>query len=555
MHILMAASEVSPFARAGILGEAIYGLSSSLAREGHKVSMVLPFYRQVKEQERPLTSTGIRLSIPLGLKTLEAKIYHTVLQPDLDCYFIAQDSLYDRDGLYGSCYGDFQDNAERFIFFSRAIMEMVEALDVDFDVCHCHDWQTGLVPVYSRTLYRDRPGWRHLPVVYSVHNVGFQGIFNSYDFTLTGLDWGLFSPQALEFHSKINFMKGGLVFADVLSTVSARYREEILTPEYGFGLEGVFNERAAELFGIPEGVDYSRWNTRNNPFLAASYDRANLKGKQACKSRLMAHFGLDLPLERPLIGMCSLLVERKGIDLVESLLDDLLRQDVGFVLKGHGEERHQHLLQEIQNRHADRMGLFLGWSDKLIHQIIAGSDIFLMPSRYEPGGLLQLYCLRYGTVPVVRAIGGLDETIRDYNPETGEGNGFKFSDYTPEEFLRAVQRAITLFHHESSWRALILNNMALDFSWERFIPQYLELYRRVLEKRPRELTAFDDKSSWHTLIPENTALDFSRDSIMSQYQEIYRRDLEERERQEKRRNKKKGRKKLRASDDDTRGTL
>jgi starch synthase len=221
--------------------------------------------------------------------------------------------------------------------------------------------------------------------------------------------------------------------------------------------------------------------------LAASYDRANLQGKQACKSRLMAYFGLDLPLERPLIGMSSLLLERKGIDLVEAILDDLLRLDVGFVLKGRGNERHEHRLQEIQKRHADRMGLFLGNSDELIHQIIAGSDIFLMPSHYEPGGLRQLYCLRYGTVPVVRAIGGLDETIREYKPETGEGNGFKFSDYTPEAFMSAVNRALTLFHDKPSWKNLILANMTLDFSWERFLPQYLELYRLALERRrPQE---------------------------------------------------------------------
>jgi starch synthase len=483
MFILMPTPESSPFAQAGNLGEAIYGLSSSLAQGGHRVSVVLPLYRQVKEQERPLTSTGIRLSIPLCMKTLEAEVYHAALQPNLDFYFIAQDSLYDRDGLYGTRYGDFQDNAERFIFFSRAVVEMVEALEMDFDVCHCHEWQTGLVPVYGRTLYRDRPRWRHLPVVYSVHNVGFQGIFSGYDFSLTGLDWGLLSPKALEFHDKINFMKGGLVFADLLSTVSASYREEILTPEYGYGLEGVFNERAAELLGIPEGVDYSRWKTLNNPFLTASYDQSNLKGKQACKAHLAARFGLDLPRERPLIGMTTLFLERKGIDLVENILDDLLRLDVGFVLKGFGDERHQHLLQDIQNRHPDRMGLFLGYSAELVHQIIAGSDIYLMPSRYEPGGLNQLHCLRYGTVPVVRAIWGLDETIQEYDPRTGQGNGFKFSGYTPKEFLDAVCRAIALFHDKSSWEALIRNNMLLDFSWERVIPQYLEFYRRALEKR------------------------------------------------------------------------
>jgi len=489
MNILIATPEVSPFARAGNLGEVIYGLGSSLARGGQRVSVVLPLYRQVKEQEHDLTSTGIRLSIPLSLKTLEAEVYHAALKPDLDFYFIAQDSLYDRDCLYGTCYGDFQDNAERFIFFSRAVVEMVEALEMDFDVCHCHDWQTGLVPVYSRTLYRDRQRWQRLPVVYSVHNAGFQGIFPAYDFSLTGLDWGLLSPKALEFYGKINFMKGGIVFADLLSTVSTRYREEILTPEYGFGLEGVFNERSAELFGLSEGVDYSRWNTLNNPVLAAPYDENNLKGKQTCKARLVSHFGLDLPMERPLIGMSTRLLERKGIDLVENILDDLMRLDVGFVLQGLGDERHQHLLQEIKNRHPDRMGLFLGYSNELAHQIIAGSDLFLMPSRYEPGGLNQLHCLRYGTVLVVRAVGGLDETIREYNPETGKGHGFKFSGYTPEEFLSAVRRAITLFHDKSSWEVLIRNNMALDFSWESVIPQYLEFYQQAREKRGRLLSS------------------------------------------------------------------
>jgi len=358
------------------------------------------------------------------MKNLEAEVYYTALGADFDFYFIAQDSLYNRDGLYGTCYGDFQDNAERFIFFSRAVVEMVEALELEFDICHCHDWQTGLVPVYGRTLYRDRPRWQRLPVVYSVHNAAYQGIFTAYDFSLTGLDWGLLAPKALEFYGKINFMKGGLVFADLLTTVSARYREEILTPEYGFGLEGVFHERASDLFGIPEGVDYSRWHTLNNTFLTSGYDKNHLEGKLACKAYLVSRFSLDLPLDRPLIGMNTRLYERKGIDLVEAILEDLLHLDVGFVLQGSGEERHKHLLQEIQNRHPDRMGLALGYSEELAHQIIAGSDIFLMPSRYEPGGLDQLRCLRYGTVPVVRAVGGLDETIQEYNPETGDGNGF-----------------------------------------------------------------------------------------------------------------------------------
>jgi len=480
---LMATPEASPFAREGNLAEVIYGLSRALVRSGNRVAIVIPLYRQAHRSGWPGSFTGRTVSVSLSYKTLDAEIFHTTLEPGLDFYFIRQDSLFDREGLYGTCYGDFQDNAERFVFFSRAVVEMVETLELEFDVCHCHDWQTGLVPVYARTLYRDRPRWRHLAVVYSVHNAGFQGIFSGYDFSLTGLDWGLFSPKALEFYGKINFMKGGLVFADLLCTVSAKYREKILTPEYGFGLEGVFNERVGELFALSEGVDYSRWNTLNNPVLAAPYDESNLEGKQTCKAHLVARFGLDLPMDRPLIGMSPPLLKHEGIDLVGNVLDDLMHLDVGFVLQGLGDERHQHLLQEIQNRHPERMGLFLGYSEEMTHQIIAGSDIFCMPPMYETGGLDQLHCLRYGTVPLVRATGGLDETIQEYNPETGKGNGFKFSGYTPEEFMSAVRRAITLFHDKSSWEVLIRNNMALDFSWDSIIPQYLELYRRALEKR------------------------------------------------------------------------
>ena len=488
MNILLATPEASPFARAGNLAEVIYGLSRALVRSGNRVAIVIPLYRQVLRLGLPGSFTGRTISVFLSCKSHDAEIFHATLEPGLDFYFIRQDSLFDREGLYGTCYGDFQDNAERFVFFSRAVVEMVEVLELEFDVCHCHDWQTGLVPVYARTLYRDRRRWQRLPVVYSVHNAGYQGIFPAYDFPLTGLDWGLLSPKALEFYGQINFLKGGLGFADLLSTVSARYREEILTPEYGCGLEGVFQERASELFGIPEGVDYSRWNTLNNAFLAAPYDQNHLEGKQKCKALLMARFGLDLPKERPLIGMNTRLVERKGIDLVENILGELMRLDVGFVLQGSGEERHKHLLQEIQNRHPDRMGLVLGYAEGLTHQIISGSDIFLMPSRYEPGGLDQLRCLRYGAVPVVRAVGGLDETIQEYNPDTGEGNGFKFPDDTPEGFMSAVRRAITFFHDTSAWEALIRNNMGLDFSWENVIPQYLEFYQQAREKRERLLS-------------------------------------------------------------------
>ncbi len=482
MRILMVTPEANPFARSGGLAEVIASLAVALGRLGHDVKVVMPLYRQVREAGYPLNFTGLTLSIPLSWKALSAEIYQTELSP-LSYYFIGQDALFNRECLYGTEYGDFEDNAERFIFFSRAVVEMMKALELELDVCHCQEWQTGLVPVYLRTLYRDWPPFQRLPVLYTVHNVGYQGVFSSYDLPLTGLGWELFSPKALEFYGKINFMKGGLIFADLLSTVSTKYREEILTPEYGFGLEGVLQERAQELFGIVEGVDYQRWNPAVDPFIPAPYDHDDLAGKKACKEALLKFFNLDMPVDRPLLGMTTRLYERKGIDLVENILDDLMRLDVGFVLQGTGEERHHFLLQEISRRHPGRIGLFIGYKEELAHQIIAGADIFLMPSRYEPCGLDQLYCLRYGTIPVVRATGGLDETIQAYNPETGEGNGFKFSGYTPAEFLGAIQQALSLYGNREAWVRLMQSNMKLNFSWDKVAPQYEELYRLAQEKR------------------------------------------------------------------------
>ncbi len=487
MRILIATPEANPFARTGALAEVVSALACALTRLGHQVMVVMPLYRQVQEEGRTYVSTGQTLSIPLSFKNLEAEIFQTEIAPGLTFYFIGQDALFNREGLYGTAYGDFEDNAERFIFFSRAVVEMIEALQLDLDVCHCQEWQTGLVPVYLRTLFRERPRLYKLPVLYTVHNVGYQGLFSSYDFPLTGLGWELLSPKALEFYGKINLMKGGLVFADLINTVSNRYREEILSPEHGFGLEGVLRERARDLFGVVEGVDYQRWDPSRDNLLASTYNSNNLEGKQACKEALLKHFGLDLSPERPLIGMTTRLYERKGIDLVEGIMDDLMALKVGFVLQGTGEERHQYLLQELSLRYPQSIGLSIGFTEELAHQIIAGADIYLMPSRYEPCGLDQLYCLRYGTVPVVRATGGLDETVKQYDAATGAGNGFKFTDCTPEAFLKAVQEALALYQDQTAWQALMRQNMALDFSWDRVAPGYVALYERAREKRRQTL--------------------------------------------------------------------
>jgi len=488
MRILMVTPEANPFAHSGGLAEVIHALAQTLVRLGHEVDVVLPLYRQVQESGRVLTNTGHTLSIPLSWKTLPAQIFTAETEPHLNFYFIAQDALFNRDGLYGTSYGNFEDNAERFIFFSRAVVEMVEDLKMDPDVCHCHEWQTGLVPVYLRTLYAGRPRLQRLAMVYTVHNVGYQGLFSSYDLPLTGLGWELLSPKALEFYGHLNFMKGGLVFAGLINRVSSKYRGEIQTSVFGFGLEGLFKERARELYGFLEGVDYLRWDPGHDAFLAAPYDREHLEGKKACKIALEKRFGLNLKPDQPLVGMTTRFFERKGIDLVEQILDDLTALPVGFVIQGTGEERHQYLLREIANRHPEKMGLDIGYSAELTHQIIAGSDIFLMPSRFEPCGLDQLYCLRYGTIPVVRATGGLDETIQEYDPKSGKGSGFKFSGYTPAELMAAVRRALALYADTPTWETLMRQVMALDYSWINSAgPKYVELYRLAVEKRQRLL--------------------------------------------------------------------
>jgi starch synthase len=488
MRILIATPEANPFARTGGLAEVVSCLACALNRLGHQVAVVMPLYRQVREAGRTILPTGKTLSIPLSFKNLQAEIHQAEVAPGLTFYFIGQDTLFNREGLYGTAYGDFEDNAERFIFFSRAVAEMIEVLELDFDVCHCQEWQTGLVPVYLRVLFRDRPRLSKLPVVYTVHNVGYQGLFSSYDFPLTGLGWELLSPKALEFYGKINLMKGGLVFADLINTVSNRYREEILTPEFGFGLEGVFQERAPDLFGVVEGVDYQRWDPSRDTFLASPYDLKNLAGKKACKQALLKHFNLDPNLaQQPLFGVTTRLYERKGIDLIEGIMDELMALQVGFVLQGTGEERHQYRLQELNARYPGNISISIGFTEELAHQIIAGADIYLMPSRYEPCGLDQLYCLRYGTVPVVRATGGLDETIQQYNPAEGSGNGFKFADYTTQAFMNAVREALALYQDQTAWQALMRRNMAVDFSWDRVAPIYVDLYTRAQEKRRQAL--------------------------------------------------------------------
>jgi starch synthase len=412
-----------------------------------------------------------------------AQIYQGGPKDQVTVYLIGRDDLYDREGLYGSEFGDYQDNAERFTFFSRAVLECCLALNLQPDIIHCHDWQTGLIPVYLKTLYSQTPALRSAASLFTVHNLGYQGLFWHYDLHLTGLGWELFTPQALEFFGKLNLMKGGIVFADILNTVSPNYRKEILTPAYGFGLEGVLKTREDDLYAVLNGVDYAVWNPANDPYLASPYTSGTLENKRACKSRLQDLFHLKKKGEIPVIAFISRLLDRKGLDLVSRALPRLMELEVELILMGKGLEQYQNWAVEIVEKYPGLVGLEMGHNEPLAHQIQGGADMLLMPSRYEPCGLDQLYALKYGTIPIVRAVGGLDDTVEDYHPQTEQGTGFKFKEYEWEKLIQTVQRALAVYRDKSRWKRLIQRAMNQDFSWEKSAAQYEVLYQKAMQKK------------------------------------------------------------------------
>jgi len=489
MKILFASSEAVPFAKTGGLADVSGSLPRVLAEMGHEVFLILPKYRPIDEKRFPLTKTGISLKVPIALKVETAEVYSSESVPHFHSLFIRKDAYYDRDQLYGTPSGDFEDNAERFTFFSRAILEAALALDVSPDIIHCNDWQTGLAPVYHKTLYRNSSSLKQAASIFTIHNIGYQGLFWHYDMQLTNLGWELFTPQALEFYGKVNFLKAGIVFADAVTTVSRKYMEEIQTPEFGAGLDGVLRDRKEDLYGILNGVDYDEWSPGKDPFIKERYGPAGLKGKRVCKADLQREFGLVMREEVPLIGMISRLDEQKGFDLVAAIMEKLMELGPQCVLLGTGKEKYHLLLENLQKKYPQQLGVKIAFDNVLAHKIEAGADMFLMPSRYEPCGLNQIYSLKYGTVPIVRATGGLDDTIEDFNPLSAEGNGFKFRDYAANCLLEAIKRALQVYRDRPLWESLMVRGMSADFSWERSASEYLKVYQETIEKKKAKTAA------------------------------------------------------------------
>ncbi len=486
LRVLFLSPEAVPFAKSGGLADVAGSLPEALKRLGADVRLVLPYYRMVREgnfEIRPLLN---RLDIPFGNEKLPARIHECQLKSGVPVYLVDREDFYDRPNLYGNARGDYYDNLERFSYYAHAALTVAAEISFRPSVIHCHDWQTGLVPALRRGPYRDKGSFSNVRSVFTIHNLGYQGLFPAAKLPLTGLSAkDDYHPGGVEYWDKISLLKAGIVYSDAITTVSPRYAQEIQTAEYGMGMEGILSARRAVLHGILNGVDYSRWDPAKDPQISAPYTSKDVSGKIHCKKSLINEMGLDSSLaEKPLLGMISRLDAQKGLDLLVEILDDILSQEIGLVVLGSGDERIQEALQSAMQRYPGKVGLKIGFDEPLAHRIMAGVDIFLIPSRYEPCGLTQMYALKYGTVPVVRATGGLDDTIEQYSKATKEGNGFKFDAFEAAPFLEAIQQALHIFQDRSNWTNLMANGMKADFSWDRSAERYLELYRIVIADVP-----------------------------------------------------------------------
>ena len=488
MKILFVASECVPFSKTGGLADVVGALPKFLATRGYEVTVFLPRYRVTQPGKVVLPS----LTIPLGSTLHFPDVQDARTLDGVRYFFLDYPPYFDRDGLYTVAGADHADNAERFALFSKAALEFAKRIAVP-DLIHCHDWQSGLVPVLLKTLYAADPLLGRVPVLFTIHNPGYQGLFPAEVMEQVGLPRELFTMERLEFYGQVGFLKGGLIYADFVSTVSRKYAEEIQTEEYGHGLDGVIRQRAATVTGILNGVDYSEWNPETDKFLAAHYSPDNLDGKLTCKKDLLEEFKLPTTdLKKPVIGIVSRFATQKGFDLIAEIADALMKNDLKIVALGTGEPQFEELFRELAQRFPQKFAVRVAYDNPLAHKIEGGSDMFLMPSRYEPCGLNQIYSLKYGTVPVVRATGGLDDTIDPFDPRTGKGTGFKFVQYSGVALLKCLQDALRLYAGQPrAWQQLLKNGMTKDYSWNTSAGEYERLYEQVV----RHAGAAHDKLS------------------------------------------------------------
>lgn len=481
MHIAFAASECVPFSKTGGLADVVGALPQALAALGHQVSVYLPRYRQTRLTD---PQTVVRsITIPFDDRYRFCSVVSGSSKSNVHYYFVDYPPFFDRDALYGTSAGDYPDNAERFALFSRAVLEASKVIGVPH-IFHCHDWQSALVPILLRTQYQEDPAFRETGSVFTIHNMGYQGLFPPDTLPLLTLPWDLFAISKMEYFGNVNFLKGALVYSDFVTTVSKKYSQEIQTSEFGFGLEGMLRDRAATVTGILNGVDYQEWSPQTDKFIAAQFSPENLTGKAKCKEDLLAAFGVSNPdLRLPVIGIVSRFAAQKGFDLIAQIMDRLAREEMIVVALGNGDKSYEEMFLRLHKQFPQKIAVKVAYDNTLAHKIEAGSDMFLMPSRYEPCGLNQIYSLKYGTVPVVRATGGLDDTIEPWDARTQKGTGFKFTDYNGEALLLTIRQALQAFRDRESWHTLMRNGMNKDFSWNASAKEYARVYEKVRQAK------------------------------------------------------------------------
>lgn len=476
MKVAIVTPEAVPFSKTGGLADVTGSLFKEYSKMGVDAYLFVPLYKKTAEQfSNEIQYTGISFEIPLAKALKICKVFSLKRQRSGKkrserVFFIGNEEYFDRDELYGTSYGDYPDNDQRFTFFCRAVLDLCKRLEINIDVMHCNDWQTGLIPLYLKTIYKDADVFRLTRSILTIHNIGYQGIFPPQAMELTGLGWELFHMDGVEFYGSMNFLKAGIVGADIITTVSRTYAKEILTPEFGFGLDGILRKRAGSLVGIQNGIDYKEWNPSKDKFLPYLYNKRRLTGKNECKDELMERCSLKGAVKTPLLCFIGRLSDQKGIDILTDAVPEIIEMGANIVIIGKGEEYYLSLLNSVKNRFEGRLFFYEGFDESLAHLVYAGSDIFLMPSRYEPCGLGQMIAMRYGTIPVARKTGGIADTIED------SVTGFLFDEYSASSLINGIKRALRSYDDKKLWTALIKNSMSMDFSWEKSAMMYLEMY-------------------------------------------------------------------------------
>jgi starch synthase len=494
LKVIFVSSEVVPFAKTGGLADVAGALPLALSKLGHDVRVFMPLYRHVvdglKDGRFEVEETDVELSFPVFHRMQKGIIWKSSFSSTpgtpVPVYFVEHDGYFYRRELYGGARGAYPDNSERFAFFSRAVLEAVVALGIEPDVFHLNDWQSALIAVYLKTIFAGGPVLGKPASLLTIHNLAYQGLFPKWEFNFTGLGWELFNWKELENHGKVNFLKGGIIFADLINTVSKKYSREIQTAEFGSGLEAVLRHRSADLYGILNGVDYRNWDPAADKLIPANYSPRDLSGKAKCKAELQRINNLPQKPNVPLVGIVSRLADQKGFDILSEAIEEIMKLDMQLVVLGTGSQKYHDLLNKIGKKYPDKTGINIMYDNKLAHMIEAGSDMFLMPSRYEPCGLNQMYSLKYGTVPVVRTTGGLADTITDCTDATlkaGTANGFSFSKYSADELVKVLSRAVeTYVKKPKVWKKLVSTGMSQDFSWDRSAREYVSLYEKAMAK-------------------------------------------------------------------------